>query len=253
VQLPRLKEWREFRGLTQPELAERAGLSLRTVFNYEHEGNALPNNARKLAEALGIEVGDLISEEAHPKGSAPLSQPSFNHLLAEERRTQETIRESEHLKTYVRGNLERWGRVARGEDPHLAPDYAYAIEVLQHVISLTDWCGELLRAIKADLPPEAAASERRKIVQLIDSMGEVATEIGAIANAAEGMTFKAVDEELTEEEKALINAEVAAFRSKQNPADNLAELRSDKATKRYVALREAQQNAAQAKRRAVGE
>ena len=86
MQLPRLKEWREFRGFTQPELAERAGLSLRTVFNYEHGGNALPNNTRKLAKALEVEIGDLLSEEAHPKGAAPPFQRSFNHLLAEERR-----------------------------------------------------------------------------------------------------------------------------------------------------------------------
>jgi transcriptional regulator with XRE-family HTH domain len=85
VQLPRLKEWREFRGLTQPELAERAGMSLRSVFNYEHGGNALPNSARKLAAALGVEIGDLISADAHPKGAAPPSQPSFNHLLEERR------------------------------------------------------------------------------------------------------------------------------------------------------------------------
>jgi transcriptional regulator with XRE-family HTH domain len=87
VQLPRLKEWREFRGYTQPELAERAGLSLRTVFNYEHGGNALPNNARKLAEALGVQIGDLLSEEAHPKGAAPPSvQLTLNGVLVEERR-----------------------------------------------------------------------------------------------------------------------------------------------------------------------
>jgi transcriptional regulator with XRE-family HTH domain len=88
VQLPRLKEWREFRGLTQPELADRAGLSLRTVFNYEHGGNALPNNARKLAAALGVDIGDLISEEARPKGSAPpaLQTSLFNGDVSDEER-----------------------------------------------------------------------------------------------------------------------------------------------------------------------
>jgi transcriptional regulator with XRE-family HTH domain len=87
LQLPRLKEWREFRGFTQPELAERAGLSLRTVFNYEHGSNALPNNARKLAEALGVQIGDLLSEQDHPKGAAPPSvQLTLNGVLVEERR-----------------------------------------------------------------------------------------------------------------------------------------------------------------------
>lgn len=242
MQLPRLKEWREFRGLTQPELAERAGLSLRTVFNYEHEGNALPNNARKLAEALGIEVGDLISEEAHPKGSAPLSQPNFNHLLAEERRTHEISQEIEHLREHVVSTLDRWEKVARGEDPTLRIDYTYSIEVWMQTASLMEWLAKLM--------PEASMREQRLIIGLNDELYKVATEINAIANANEGITPEAVDEEA----RALIDAEVAAIVSEQNPDDELAAYRRKQAKARYAeqAAQTAQQQANKVRRLAPG-
>jgi transcriptional regulator with XRE-family HTH domain len=110
VQLPRLKEWREFRGFTQPELAERAGLSLRTVFNYEHGGNALPNNTRKLAEALEVEIGDLLSAEAHPKGAAqPSVQLTINGVLAEQLRrpTEQEIKALDRWLSYLESRLDR--------------------------------------------------------------------------------------------------------------------------------------------------
>ncbi|MDP9440033.1 MAG: helix-turn-helix domain-containing protein, partial [Actinomycetota bacterium] len=71
MEIPRLREWREFRGLTQKELAERAGVSERSVFGYESGGGARPNTARRVAHALGIEVPDLVAEGAHPKEQAP--------------------------------------------------------------------------------------------------------------------------------------------------------------------------------------
>lgn len=110
MKLPRLREWREFRGLTQPELAERAGLSLRSVFNYEHGGNALPNSTRKLAEALGVEIGDLLDEEAHPKGAAPPSvQLTINGVLAEERRrpTAQELQALDRWLSYLESRLNR--------------------------------------------------------------------------------------------------------------------------------------------------
>jgi transcriptional regulator with XRE-family HTH domain len=110
VQLPRLKEWREFRGFTQPELAERAGLSLRSVFNCEHGGNALPNTTRKLAKALDVEIGDLLSEEAHPKGAAqPSVQLTINGVLAEELRrpTDQEIKALDRWLSYAEKRLDK--------------------------------------------------------------------------------------------------------------------------------------------------
>jgi transcriptional regulator with XRE-family HTH domain len=90
VQIPNLRELRELHGLTQKELADVSGVSLRSVAGYEGGAQARPNTARKLAQALNVEVADLVGTTSYPKAQAPPSpeQPSFNGLLEEERRTQ---------------------------------------------------------------------------------------------------------------------------------------------------------------------
>jgi transcriptional regulator with XRE-family HTH domain len=88
VQIPRLREWREARALTQVELAELADLSSRSVAGYEAGAGARPPTVRRLAEALGVEVADLRGvPERPPLGPAPPSQqPTLNGELEEERR-----------------------------------------------------------------------------------------------------------------------------------------------------------------------
>ena len=79
MQIPRLKEWREARALTQVELAELADVSSRSVAGYEAGAGARPPTVRKLAEALGVEVGDLRGDPEHPLAEAlPLQERLFN-------------------------------------------------------------------------------------------------------------------------------------------------------------------------------
>jgi transcriptional regulator with XRE-family HTH domain len=87
VQIPRLREWRERRALTQVELAERAGVSERSVAGYEAGGGARPPTVRRLAEALDIEVQELRGEIAYPKEPSRSSlEPSLFNGLDDERR-----------------------------------------------------------------------------------------------------------------------------------------------------------------------
>ena len=74
----RLKEKRAEAGLTQAELAQKAGVTTRTIQNYEM-GERVPSNlgiAQKLADALGTTVEYLLGSggklivEAHEKGGA---------------------------------------------------------------------------------------------------------------------------------------------------------------------------------------
>jgi transcriptional regulator with XRE-family HTH domain len=61
MKLEGLKEVRFLKGLTQEELAERAGVSRYTVIDLEagrHE--ARPGTARKLAEALDTDIAALV-------------------------------------------------------------------------------------------------------------------------------------------------------------------------------------------------
>jgi transcriptional regulator with XRE-family HTH domain len=85
LQIPRLRGWRELRGWTQKDLAEESGVSARSIAGYETGASIRPRNARKLAEALDVEVADLVVTSG--KGAAPPSlEPSFNDVLDEERR-----------------------------------------------------------------------------------------------------------------------------------------------------------------------
>jgi transcriptional regulator with XRE-family HTH domain len=55
---------RWFRGLTQRELAARSGLSPNTIFSIENGiSGGSPSTARKIADALGVNVDDLLNNE----------------------------------------------------------------------------------------------------------------------------------------------------------------------------------------------
>jgi transcriptional regulator with XRE-family HTH domain len=57
--LPRLREWRNKRALSQKELAERSGVSRHTIMKSEAGRPAWPQTVRKLAAALRVKVDDL--------------------------------------------------------------------------------------------------------------------------------------------------------------------------------------------------
>ena len=81
----RLKEMREFRGLTQADLAKKTGLQPAAVSHFE-TGQRSPSfdNLRKLADALAVSSDFLlgrIDEREHGKGfsSGPRAQQLFRH------------------------------------------------------------------------------------------------------------------------------------------------------------------------------
>src|SRR5215212_1037698 len=80
--MEQLKRLREERGLSQVKLAARADLNPATVNQIERGArNASPGTLRKLADALGVSLVDLI-EGNYPKGLAP--QPSLEDAARSE-------------------------------------------------------------------------------------------------------------------------------------------------------------------------
>jgi transcriptional regulator with XRE-family HTH domain len=80
--MEQLKRLREERGLSQVKLAARADLNPATVNQIERGArNASPGTLRKLADALGVSLVDLI-EGNYPKGQAP--QPSLEDATRSE-------------------------------------------------------------------------------------------------------------------------------------------------------------------------
>ena len=63
----KLKHYRQQAGITQAELAERAGVGVRMVQHYEQGSKSLEKTAATtvlhLARALGVTVEDLIGQD----------------------------------------------------------------------------------------------------------------------------------------------------------------------------------------------
>jgi putative transcriptional regulator len=229
----RVREVREAYGMPQAELARRVGVAKNTIWSLE-AGRHTPSVPllEKIAKELRTEPGELLSD---PKAPAPTS-PSIEAEDEEERRDHElreasgfASRELEHLKRHVRDCLARWGRVSRGEDPDLVPDYAYSIGVSQDAASYIAWFGTLLRQVVPSLPVEVALSEQREIIALIDALDDVSAEIRTLADAAAGVSEEEVDAEV----QGYIDQLVAQY--KDEPVDELEEkrrLRSERERRR---------------------
>ncbi|MBN2317933.1 MAG: helix-turn-helix transcriptional regulator [Acidobacteria bacterium] len=53
--------------LSQKELADKAGLNVETVNRIEHDQNTAIDSLYKIANALGVTIGDLLPEEQYPQ------------------------------------------------------------------------------------------------------------------------------------------------------------------------------------------
>jgi transcriptional regulator with XRE-family HTH domain len=58
----RIKQLRESLGMSQKELAEKAGVAQSTVHYIESGGNYTRKTIQKLAAALGVSVADLLDK-----------------------------------------------------------------------------------------------------------------------------------------------------------------------------------------------
>jgi len=84
-------------------LAGKAGTSKNTILSAEHGGDIRPTTARKIAEALDVEIDDLLGETESPLAEAAPSaeQPPLNGFLAEERREAATIGDQQWLRSQI--------------------------------------------------------------------------------------------------------------------------------------------------------
>ncbi len=122
----RLKELRRLRGLSQRDLAEKAGLSTGTIAWLEtrkHEPQ--PRTMRKIAAALGVEVSDLYPEAANiPLAAAPatpltdLSRGAFDAYT----RNVGTEEEARRLRTEFGAEFDALRGWLKGPEGQSAPE-----------------------------------------------------------------------------------------------------------------------------------
>jgi len=85
IDADKLKAHAASRGMTQAELAERAGISAATISKILSRRHALPGTMRKLAAVLGTRIDDY-SVTRHEVGGAP-------HVLREDARPYDVMRQ----------------------------------------------------------------------------------------------------------------------------------------------------------------
>jgi transcriptional regulator with XRE-family HTH domain len=77
LDLMALRELRQARVMTQRELAEQAGISVKTLVDVEKfKVRPHPTTLRKLARALGVEP-TMLAEHMEPRKAVPKPQPQL--------------------------------------------------------------------------------------------------------------------------------------------------------------------------------
>jgi transcriptional regulator with XRE-family HTH domain len=195
VQIPNLRGLRELHGLTQKELADVSGVSLRSVAGYEGGAHARPNTARRLAEALNVEVADLVGADSYPKAQAPPSptQPPLNGF-EEERRTQ-------HLgvwKSYLSRRVEWCERVLQKspEDSFNNPFLALNTAI-QWAIYVGSEGAQLRNALRTEIRSHADADS-----EIVGELRALLSRFVAVEDTTDVRVKAMMDEAgLTEEDK----------------------------------------------------
>jgi XRE family transcriptional regulator, regulator of sulfur utilization len=128
LKLTRLREIRELRGWSQSKLAEESGVSRDGISNYETgHREAWPATAKKVADALGVEISALVARAEEPvlaagtaeapKEAGPIEEqwpPAFEEWLKENRATRILLSDEEVIRNFE--------RLAFGSDRQAIPD-----------------------------------------------------------------------------------------------------------------------------------
>jgi transcriptional regulator with XRE-family HTH domain len=167
--MEQLARLRELKGFSQRALAKQSGVSPATIYELEN-GRRKPNPStlRKLASALDVEVADLLGAD-YPKEERRSSlEPSFNDVLAEERRLH-------YLKPWAGYVNILANNVERKIDQGHVTDLNWWQEFTRDVVVLTNLYNQML-----PLPQEQTEDERLELLKLseaIDRLDEVADKM----------------------------------------------------------------------------
>lgn len=90
----RLRKARQIKGLSQAELAKRAGFQPSAISHFE-TGARSPSfeNLRRLADALGVSIDFLLGRQTGDSAAGPLAQKLFRNFEKMTPTDQETIAE----------------------------------------------------------------------------------------------------------------------------------------------------------------
>lgn len=180
----RVRELRKERGLTQAELADRAGLSDKRVISQMELGNHTPSafSIEKLARALGVEAGDLFPKDLARSQQEREQRVLVAKLIAQMREVlaelvpPEEVHPSraEYIAKLV-DNIFVDGMALHGRwDPH-SLGYDKVPGLKDYDAALTDWLNYALELLKEAREKEARAEDPNRsrvagLTLIIDSL-----------------------------------------------------------------------------------
>jgi transcriptional regulator with XRE-family HTH domain len=88
----RLRKTRDSKGLSQADLAQKAGFQPSAIAHFESDRRAPSfDNLRRLADALTVTIDFLLGRETEPKTAGPVAEQLFRNFAQMSARDQETI------------------------------------------------------------------------------------------------------------------------------------------------------------------
>jgi transcriptional regulator with XRE-family HTH domain len=173
VQLPKLREWREARALTQVELAERAGVSPRSVAGYEAGAGARLPTVRKLAVGLDVPIEELTGP---PSG--------IEQFLGVHVEALEEIAKTSELIGELAGTAEEWEEITP-EERERRVGYLRTVAALLREASLNAAAaarealaierGDPKEAAPEDEPPAKPGAREDRLSSLLATMEHIGT------------------------------------------------------------------------------
>ncbi len=164
-----LRRIRTMRGMNQVDLAKVSGVAQNTISEIElGKREARPGTLKKIADALNVEISDLVGADI-PKAQAPPSpQLTLNGALEEERRLHYLKPWAGYINTLA-DNVER-----EIEQGHIT-DLNWAQEFNRDVITLTHLYNRLLPP--AEDQTEDERLELLRLSEAVDRLNDVADKM----------------------------------------------------------------------------
>lgn len=169
----RLRAVRKERGLTQAELAEKAGIAINSVRLYE-SGKVVPkiDTVRKITSALRMSVSDFITDDSYLKKTA--DEREFYAIREMASRIRRCVKQEQYTNPSNEINHQLIKSWISEFAPVVAEKYAISVESLEDASATIEmFATDIHLATEIDQLPE----HHQQIIDLMDTLNETGQRV----------------------------------------------------------------------------
>lgn len=169
----RLRAVRKERGLTQAELAEKAGIAINSVRLYE-SGKVVPkiDTVRKITSALRMSVNDFITDDSYLKKTA--DEREFYAIREMASRIRRCVKQEQYTNPSNEINHQLIKGWISEFAPVVAEKYAISVESLEDASATIEmFATDIHLATEIDQLPE----HHQQIIDLMDTLNETGQRV----------------------------------------------------------------------------